>query len=156
MRIRSAPVVAVAALVALAGCKEPADDTPSAREARFLGSHPTCQERPTRPMTRPFQTISVEAGEIVVEPDTVIQPPKAGIFGWKSADYSWRVTYKDARSPAGDTTFTGKPGQLVWTGVREDAACRYYAFEVEVWGGGLGDTLTVDPGGFVEPYSYGG
>jgi hypothetical protein len=185
MRTRPAPAAVLAALVALAACQpqQPEDGEP---DRRFLGTHPSCQQRPDRPPTRPFQTISVEDGEVVVNPDTVVQPPKAGIFGWTSARHSWRITYEGGRSPidpdsvvkvgggrsgpwapgrasvgtgdqasAGEeVSVSGRPGELVFAFVPEDAACRYYKFSVAVWGGDLDDTLTVDPGDLVQPYSY--
>lgn len=164
MRIRPAPVVALAALVALAGCgqeqpdgdRPPQDGRQVADEVRFMGTDSTCQETPTRPMTRPFQTITVEDGEIVVDPDTVIQPPEAGVFGWMSPDHHWRISYPEGESPLEMDSYTGEPGELVWAGVRENAGCQYYKYDIEVWGEGLQDTLERDPGGAVQPFQYAG
>lgn len=157
MRTRPAPVVAIAALVALAACDFPREDgRPAADEIRYMGTDSTCRTTPDRPLTRPFQTITVEDGEVVVDPDTVMQPPSAGVFGWTSPDHHWRITYPEGESPLDSASYTGEPGELVWAGVREDVACRFYKYDVEVWGEGLRDTLVVDPGGFVQPYRYGG
>lgn len=182
---RPAPVVALAVLVALAGCQPQQE-----RERPALGTHPSCQEPATHAPTRPFHEITVEDGSIAVEPDTVVQLPEAGIFGWTSADYSWRIIYTGEESPIdpdsvmrvgggdtaresvrqaarssapsgtesgqatdeGDVSVSGDPGELVWAGVRADAPCKYYKFQVEVWGGDLDDTLTADPGNLVVPF----
>lgn len=185
MRTRPAPVVVIAALVALVGCGDQQE-----RERPSLGTHPSCQEPATHAPTRPFHEITVEGGEVVVEPDTVVQLPKAGIFAWMSADYSWRVTYTGEQAPISpdsimrvggeDTTrvsarqtarssalsgaesgqastgsgvsVSGQPGELVWAGVRADAPCRAYKYNIKVWGGDLDDTLTLDPPDIVAPY----
>lgn len=169
MSTRPARVAALAVAVALAACEPPPPDEPSppdeppesrpeAQEVRHLGTDESCQRTPEGPLTRPFQTITVEDGGIVVEPDSVMQPPAAGIFGWTSPDHSWRITYPEGESPldTAEASLTGAPGELVWAGVREDAPCRFYKFDVQVWGGDLEDTLEVDPGGGVQPFQYGG
>lgn len=103
MRIRPTLVVAISAMFVLVGCQDRDGAGESGavgqQERPQLGTDSTCQRASTRPPTRPFQTISVEEGEIVVEPEVTVQPPRAGIFGWMSEEYHWRVTYKGEAAP---------------------------------------------------------
>jgi hypothetical protein len=157
MRTRALSCFA-AILVALAGCG--GGPTPDGERVihldslEFQGSDSTCQRLATRGMTRPFQTIDVEDGAPVVEPDRVVQPPGAGIMVWSSADYSWEVRFENGESPLADSVYRGGPGDTVWAAVEEAVPCNDYKYMVRVWGGELRDTLELDPNGMIEPYTY--
>jgi len=163
MRTRSLPLVAATlAVTILSGCTEQQARDGDMRGDRvvhldsleFQGTDSTCQQLAERPLTQPFQTIGVEEGEPVVEPDRVVQPPGAGVMVWSSADYSWEVRFENGQTPLADSVYRGGPGDTVWAAVEEASGCRDYKYTVRVWGGELGDTLELDPGGMVEPYTY--
>lgn len=158
MRIRSGALLVVG-LVVLTGCRGGEQDgehpaIPTQRQ--FLGEAPGCQETPTRALTAPVQQISVEGDEVLVEPDSVVQPTVAGVFAWTSDTHSWSISYTDGESPTVASSYSGEPGDTVWAAVREDAGCRYYKYELEVWSDDREDTLRIDPGSDVEPFEYSG
>lgn len=152
----------------LAACEgvEETDSRAQEAEFQFMGTSATCEREPRQPLTRPIHTLTVEDGEVVVEPDPLVQPPgPAGIIGWRSSTHDWRVTYTDG-SPLPEDSYEGPgDGSLVFDFVRDDVECRAYAYEVEVWSddGAAGDTLgktypaaladTVN-GDEIEPYRF--
>lgn len=167
MRIRpvSLAVLAAASLAVLSACGEvrqaPEEEAAEEQQERaaqdqepeygYLGTDTTCQRPAEKQPTPSIARIFVENGTIDVVPDTLVQPPGIGLMGWLSPRHSWRVTFTEG-SPLPDTTYTGAPGQMVRDEIPDSVPCKYYKYDVEVWGGGLPDTLKLDPGGEVEPW----
>lgn len=146
MSVRPLPLLPVlAAGLALAACAQP---------SLRLGTNATCDRAGEREHTPPMQVLRVVRGAIETNRDTIVQPPAVGWFGWHAAGgYAWRITFTGDTPPTGQKSYSAGPGDgPVFAPVREDAECRYYKWDIEMWRPGGGDTLRRDPGGFVEPW----
>lgn len=146
MSARPLPLAAPLALaVVVTGCAQP---------AQRLGSDSSCDRPGERRHTPPMQVLQVVGDRIETNRDTIVQPPAVGWFGWTATGgYAWRITFTGGSSPTQASTYTGGPGDgPVFAQIREDAECRYYKWDIEMWRPGDGDTLRRDPGGFVEPW----
>lgn len=129
-------VTSLFAGLALAACAPGGESASNGQEGGFdfMGTDTSCEREPRQPLTSPIHEITVEGGEIVVEPHPLVQPPgPAGIIGWRSPTHNWRVRYTDG-SPLPEAVYEGQgDGRLVFDRVRRDAQCRAYGYVIEVW-----------------------
>lgn len=180
MHIRRLLPVALAAALAFVGCdgeesatdRSPAEEvtegngtdsgtpTSDAEQEGYMlpAAHdPSCESvSERRGITPPVQWIRVEGDDISAAPETLVQPPGTGVFGWKGPKgWFWEVTFTDNVYPTMKRSYSGQPnGRPVIAPVRDDAPCRYYKWDIKMWerGAGAGDTVRSDPGGLVEPW----
>jgi hypothetical protein len=127
-----------------------AAEAPQSDTAVSVHSEAVCDTITASPGS-PIGKISLNDGQVSVDPDPIVQSRSAGVNGWRMAkggqekDDHFRIEFKNGSPLEGGTIFDSPDGKLVKSGVKGDAACGPYKYSVTVWPHGGGAPVTVDP-----------